>query len=58
MESSLRTRPSSMSPGDVRAVRALAVCLTATLLEESIRKYQNRAIEAAAVIQELIVLAK
>ena len=28
------------------------------MLEESIRKYQNRAIEAAAVIEELIELAK
>jgi type I restriction enzyme R subunit len=30
----------------------------AEMLEESIRKYQNRAIEAAAVIEELIALAK
>jgi len=30
----------------------------AAMLEESIRKYQNRAIEAAAVIQELIELAR
>jgi type I restriction enzyme R subunit len=30
----------------------------AQMLEESIRKYQNRAIEAAAVIEELIALAK
>ena len=30
----------------------------AAMLEESIRKYQNRAIEAAAVIEELIGLAK
>jgi type I restriction enzyme R subunit len=30
----------------------------AKLLEEAIRKYQNRAIEAAAVIEELIQLAK
>ncbi len=30
----------------------------AKLLEEAIRKYQNRAIEAAAVIEELIALAK
>ncbi|MGA2853923.1 MAG: type I restriction endonuclease subunit R [Verrucomicrobiota bacterium] len=30
----------------------------AEMLEESIRKYQNRAIEAAAVIQELIELAR
>jgi type I restriction enzyme R subunit len=30
----------------------------AELLDQSIRKYQNRAIEAAAVIQELIELAK
>jgi type I restriction enzyme R subunit len=30
----------------------------ADLLDQSIRKYQNRAIEAAAVIQELIELAK
>ncbi len=30
----------------------------AAMLEESIRKYQNRAIEAAAVIEELIALAK
>jgi type I restriction enzyme R subunit len=28
------------------------------MLEESIRKYQNRAIETAAVIEELIALAK
>ena len=30
----------------------------AAMLEESIRKYQNRAIEAAAVIEELIALAR
>jgi len=30
----------------------------AAMLEESLRKYQNRAIEAAAVIQELIELAR
>lgn len=30
----------------------------AEMLEESIRKYQNRAVEAAAVIEELIALAK
>lgn len=30
----------------------------AEMLEESIRKYQNRAIEAAAVVEELIQLAK
>jgi len=30
----------------------------ATLLEQAIRKYQNRAIEAAAVIEELLKLAK
>jgi type I restriction enzyme R subunit len=30
----------------------------ARMLEEAIRKYQNRAIEAAAVIEELIALAK
>jgi type I restriction enzyme R subunit len=30
----------------------------AEMLEESIRKYQNRAIEAAAVIEELIALAR
>ena len=30
----------------------------AAMLEESIRKYQNRAIEAAAVIEELIGLAR
>jgi type I restriction enzyme R subunit len=30
----------------------------AEMLEESIRKYQNRAIEAAQVIEELIALAK
>jgi type I restriction enzyme R subunit len=30
----------------------------AQMLEESIRKYQNRAIEAAAVIEELIALAR
>ena len=28
------------------------------MLEESIHKYQNRAIETAAVIEELIALAK
>jgi type I restriction enzyme R subunit len=28
------------------------------MLEESIRKYQNRTIEAVAVIEELIALAK
>jgi len=30
----------------------------AEMLEESIRRYQNRAIEAAQVIEELIALAK
>jgi len=28
------------------------------MLEQAIRKYQNRAIEAAAVIEELIKIAK
>ena len=47
--------------GEIRARRKKNVVQArsfAEMLEESIRKYQNRAIEAAQVIEEMIALAK
>jgi type I restriction enzyme R subunit len=47
--------------GEIRARRRKNVVLAksfAEMLEESLRKYQNRAIEAAQVIEELIGLAR
>jgi type I restriction enzyme R subunit len=47
--------------GEIRTRRRKNVVLSrsfAELLEEAIRRYQNRAIEAAQVIEELIALAK
>ena len=41
-----------------RRKNVVQACSFAELLEQAIRRYQNRAVEAAQVIEELIVLAK
>jgi hypothetical protein len=55
------TRPSKLLTGEIKArgrrniVQARSF---AEMLEEAIRRYQNRAVESAQVIEELIVLAE